>query len=298
MSQELKLKNGLTLSFREYGNRQGKPILFFHGFPGSSLQGRLIDRSRYSQKFRVLAFDRPGFGFSDHDESRKLTDVVEVVDHLISHLKIEKVDLLGVSGGSPYALATAALLPEKVSSLNLMCPLGPLHRPLLLLKMPVKAQILLLAARFFPHATSKVLASALAGVSTEKSSEPKSLNQQAKKSVVEEFSAQLPPSDVAVMSDPVIADLLSTSLFEAFNQGHQGPLHELKLFSSSWNFDLAKIKVPTHVLHGADDKVVPASLGKFISEKIKGSEFTLIENEGHYSLPINKTDLILERLAK
>jgi pimeloyl-ACP methyl ester carboxylesterase len=56
--------SSLKLFYREAGAKDDPVVLLLHGFPSSSHQYRgLIDR--LSDKFRVIAPDLPGFGFSD-----------------------------------------------------------------------------------------------------------------------------------------------------------------------------------------------------------------------------------------
>lgn len=287
---DFKLKSGRKVAYREFGNPQGEPIVFYHGFPGSSIQGGFFNDSSFVKDFRVIAFDRPGFGSSEFQTKRTLVDVSSDIQELMNHLKIHSFHLLGVSGGAPYAMATAALLPEQVKSLNLMCPLGPLYRPSLLMKMPFKAQALLMMTRLLPNLTSRMLNKALSQLSSSDSSSDGG-------SIVEKFSAELPPSDISIMTNPAFADILSTSLSHAFAQGSKGPLQELKIFTSNWKFNLKKIQAPSVILHGAEDRIVPPSIGKFLSDQIKNSEFIIVPKEGHYSLPINHVDQILKRLS-
>lgn len=290
MLTDFKLKSGRKIAYREFGNPEGEAIVFYHGFPGSSVQGGFFNGSSFVKDFRVIAFDRPGFGSSEFQADRTLVDVSADVQELMSHLQVSSFHVLGVSGGAPYAMATAAFLPEEVKSLNLMCPLGPLYRPSLMMKMPFKAQVLLMMTRLLPNTTSRMMNKALAQLSSSDSSSDS-------ESIVEKFSAELPPSDVSIMTNPAFADILSASLSHAFAQGSDGPLHELKIFTSNWKFSLGKIQVPSMILHGTEDRIVPPAIGKFLSDHIKNSEFILVPKEGHYSLPINHVDQVLKRLS-
>jgi pimeloyl-ACP methyl ester carboxylesterase len=42
-NQQIKLKDGRSLGYAEYGNLDGKPVFCFHGFPGSRLDWPLCD---------------------------------------------------------------------------------------------------------------------------------------------------------------------------------------------------------------------------------------------------------------
>jgi pimeloyl-ACP methyl ester carboxylesterase len=63
-NQTLKLKDGRTLGFAEYGDSQGKPIFEFHGNPSSRLGSGLFDETAKRMGIRVIGIDRPGMGMS------------------------------------------------------------------------------------------------------------------------------------------------------------------------------------------------------------------------------------------
>lgn len=61
--------------------------------------------------------------------------------------------------------------------------------------------------------------------------------------------------------------------------------------------DLAQAKVPTLVIHGRDDTLVPWQAGHEIAETIPGAEWELIEGMGHIITPA-LAPVIVERVAR
>lgn len=59
-SKTLKLRDGRTLSYADYG----PPIIYMHGFPGSRLEAALLTRFTTTTA-RIIAPDRPGMGALD-----------------------------------------------------------------------------------------------------------------------------------------------------------------------------------------------------------------------------------------
>ncbi|MGA2729291.1 MAG: alpha/beta fold hydrolase [Terracidiphilus sp.] len=87
-------RNGsaLNIFYREAGHKDDPVVLLLHGFPTSSHQYRgLIDRLSY--KYRVLAPDLPGFGFSDSPAAK---DFGYTFDHLAEIIE-SFTDVLGLS---------------------------------------------------------------------------------------------------------------------------------------------------------------------------------------------------------
>jgi proline iminopeptidase len=123
---ELPISGGEFLYWEACGNSGGKPALVLHGGPGSGCtpwHRRLFDPSAY----RVVLFDQRGCGRSrphasaaNADLSLNTTDhLLEDIEHLRLHLKIEKWLVLGGSWGSALALAYAQRFPKSVSELIL-----------------------------------------------------------------------------------------------------------------------------------------------------------------------------------
>ena len=66
-SQQIKLKDGRMLGYAEYGAPEGKPVFYFHGWPGSRLEWLAFDAGAAvaaELNARIIAVDRPGTGLS------------------------------------------------------------------------------------------------------------------------------------------------------------------------------------------------------------------------------------------
>lgn len=110
-----------TISFEESGNPEGKPIVVLHGGPGGGcppFYRQYFDPS----KWRIIMFDQRGCGKSTpHAELRENTtwDLVEDIEKLRSHLKIDKWVVFGGSWGSTLSLAYSQTYPERCTGLIL-----------------------------------------------------------------------------------------------------------------------------------------------------------------------------------
>lgn len=108
------LRNGQKLGYAEYGAPNGRPVFFFHGFPGSRLEAAYVEDRLASLNARFLAINRPGMGLSDYQKNRSILDFPDIVFELARHLELDKFAVLGISGGGPYALACAYKIPSKL----------------------------------------------------------------------------------------------------------------------------------------------------------------------------------------
>jgi pimeloyl-ACP methyl ester carboxylesterase len=92
------LSDGRKLGFAEFGEMQGEPVFYFHGFPGSRLEAKLAETMAKDSQVRFIGIDRPGFGLSDFKPKRALVDWPNDVTELADSLGIDQFFILGVSG--------------------------------------------------------------------------------------------------------------------------------------------------------------------------------------------------------
>jgi len=103
------------------GSPEGKPVFFLHGGPGGS-SSPYMRRFCDPAKFMMVLYDQRGSGKSKpFGEIKENTTqhLVEDIEHLRQHLKLEKIILFGGSWGATLALAYAETHPENVSGLVL-----------------------------------------------------------------------------------------------------------------------------------------------------------------------------------
>jgi pimeloyl-ACP methyl ester carboxylesterase len=123
--RRFRLRNGRWLAYSQYGASRGKPILYFHGWPGSRLEARVADQTAKEFNATLIAIDRPGFGMSDFQPGRAILDWPADVSEIADALRLERFAIAGISGGGPYALACALRIPERLTSVAIICGVGP-----------------------------------------------------------------------------------------------------------------------------------------------------------------------------
>jgi pimeloyl-ACP methyl ester carboxylesterase len=101
--------DGVDVFYREAGAENLPVVLLLHGFPSSSFQYRhLIHSLAHTGKYRVIAPDLPGFGFTVVPESRKYPYTFEgfktTVLAFLDALKITKFAVYIFDYGAPTAL--------------------------------------------------------------------------------------------------------------------------------------------------------------------------------------------------
>jgi pimeloyl-ACP methyl ester carboxylesterase len=122
----VELPDGRTLAWTESADPAGVPLLLLHGTPGGRL-GPAAQVARYTTMgLRVIAPERPGYGRSTARPGRRVVDDAADQVVLLDHLGLDRVIVLGGSGGGPHALALAAMAPERVAAVGVLVGAAPL----------------------------------------------------------------------------------------------------------------------------------------------------------------------------
>jgi pimeloyl-ACP methyl ester carboxylesterase len=113
--------DGVRLHYVERG--EGVPVVLLHG-NGSMIQdfatSGVLDRA--AERYRVIAFDRPGYGYSVRPRGRLWTPQAqaELLYKALGKLGVDRAIVVGHSWGTLVAVALASRHPESVRSLVLL----------------------------------------------------------------------------------------------------------------------------------------------------------------------------------
>lgn len=112
--------NGIRLHYDEQG--AGPPVLFLHGTGAHSLVAWERCLHDLPQGYRLITYDRRGFGRSTAGLARRLSDHVDDAVALLCQLDAAPATVVSQSGGSVIALHLATRHPELVSGLVMAEP--------------------------------------------------------------------------------------------------------------------------------------------------------------------------------
>lgn len=269
-NQQIKLRDGRSLGYAEYGNPDGKPVFCFHGSPGSRLDWTFFDDAcrLEDSNARIIVAERPGMGLSNFKRGRKILDWSDDVVELADALQLERFAVLGISGGGPYAAACAYKIPERLTGTVIISGMGPAEAP------GSKEG----TAWTFPGKSSVMRRVILGLTAMGMQKKPDRIESQ----MIEGFKG---PDKTLSLEKPELAKKIIESWLEAFRSGIAGVHHEAGLYTRPWRFRLQDIAVEVHLWHGEQDNNVPVSVGRYVADTIPKCHATFVENEGHFSLP-------------
>ena len=280
-NQQITLADGRRLGYAEYGAPQGKPVLYFHGFPSSRLEWPLFDTDATATQLgaRIIAVDRPGMGLSDFKRGRRLLDWPNDVAELADALQLDRFSVLGMSGGGPYAAACALMFPGRLAAAAIVSGMGPSQAP------GARDGTAMLLPGKTPWMRRLLLIGMAAGLRRDPDR------------IISRFEAESSEPDRAFFARPEVRQMFIDTLREAVHPGTRGASWEGALYARPWGFRLEDISSEVHLWHGDLDANVPPSVGRYVAEAIPNCRARFYPDEGHVSLGASHMEEILNALV-
>jgi pimeloyl-ACP methyl ester carboxylesterase len=127
--QTIGLAGGRTVGFADYGIPDARAVLWCHGGPGSRLEPACLRREAGEAGLRIIGIDRPGYGLSAPQPGRTIAGWVPEALAVAGHLGIGQFAAVGTSTGGAFALALAALAPQRVPGVVACCSMTDIRWP-------------------------------------------------------------------------------------------------------------------------------------------------------------------------
>lgn len=276
----VKLAGGRQLAYTDIGDPGGSCVVFFHGAPMSRLHLVGLDGEFAVRGLRVVSPDRPGYGGSSPQPGRSMADWPNDVAALADALGIGRVMVAGHSSGGPYAVACAALRPERVLAGVVLGGVADMTWPGAregyiedenqIMSLPDEGAATAWCAERYGADGARFLASPFA----------------------------FPQPDVALLGrDEAFERALTGAVIEAFRQGVIGYAQDVHVQGRPWPFDPSRIAVPFEILHGMLDTLVPVAHSHHTASSIPGSTFSTLPGHGHLT-PVVELPAILSALRR
>jgi pimeloyl-ACP methyl ester carboxylesterase len=278
------LPDGRQLGYAEYGHPEGKPIFYFHGFPGSRLEAGHLQNIALLNNYRLIGIDRPGMGMSALEPKRSILSWADDVETLADCLGINKFSIVGHSGGAPFVAACAYKIPHRLHGAAIVSGMAPFEIPEVTTSLPRGQRFINSAIRARPWIAMSMMRLTLAMFK--------------KPWMLKHALKHMPEVDQFVIRSLGNNETIRAMLLEPFKHGVAGAAQEFQLIVRPWGFNLPNIKCPVTIWQGGLDKQVPLAHAKIYTKLIPNAKFTFFKQEGHLSLLVNHGEEILRSVCE
>lgn len=269
---ELTLADGRTLHAYDTGPDGGLPILWHHGTPNIGAPPVPLLPAAERLGFRWVSYDRPGYGGSTPEPGRDVGSAAAYATAVADALGIDRFAVVGHSGGSSHALACAALLPDRVLGVVSIAGLAPYGAE---------------GLDWFggmSEAGEASLRAAVAGRAAKEAYEASS----------DVDDPGFVPADSAALAG--VWSWFEDVVRPALAGGPGGLIDDDLAYVAPWRCDPADVVAPVLLLHGDQDRVVPAAHGRWLAGRCPSAELRLGPGDGHISV-LRSAEAALDWLA-
>jgi len=263
---------GRYLGVAEFGPPTSEQsIVWFHGTPGARRQipeaaRRLADE----QGVRIIGIDRPGVGLSTPHLYHRLLDFTVDLEMALGRLGIERLSTVGLSGGAPYALASAHAFADRVPSVGILGGVVPSGG-----EEGAHGGLVSLATRFKP--LLPMLSEPMGSLLTTFVRVARPIASPA----LDLYARFAPEGDREVLGVPENKEMFLDDLLNSGRHGMRAVAYDAILFTRYWGFDVRDLRVPVTWWQGDEDNIVPLAHAEHIVALIPGAELRVRPGDGH-----------------
>ncbi len=259
---DLDLADGRTLHVYDTGEQDGTRLAVFwhHGTPNTGTPPEPLFPAADRLGIRWVSYDRPAYGGSTPRPGRDVASAADDVRSIADAFGIGRFAALGHSGGATHALASGALLPERVIATVCVATVAPFGAEGLdwFAGMAPSGEADLRAAAAGRAALERHLASA-------------------------EFDpAMFTEADEAALNGSW--SWLAGVAGQAIEGGPAGQVDDDLAYVAPWGFDAAQVTAPVLFLHGGQDRIAPSSHGEWLARRCPSAQLRLYSDDGHISI--------------
>jgi pimeloyl-ACP methyl ester carboxylesterase len=282
---QIKLNDGRTLGYAEYGDPQGKPVLYFHGLPSSRLEGNrpAIDEIATRLHARIIAPDRPGIGLSDF-KLYTIASWPDIVTEFADKLGLDRFAVMGLSSGGKYVVACACKIPQRLTAAGSVSGTCPFDLPGAKETLSKQDNQLYGLADKAPWLFRLMLWK---------------IARDARKNPSSIFSlfTDVSEPDKVTLARPDVKKVFEEMVIESFRQGTRGAAVDWMLEARPWGFSLQEIRMPVFIWHGEADKILSVEQGRILAKAIPNARSKFFPNEGH-TLIVNHYEELLSSVVR
>ncbi len=267
--QVMTLADGRVLSWYEYGDPKGRPVLTLENIGSSIPDHELFEDWYREQGLRVILLVRPGYGISTAKPELQFRDLLPDIRALCTQLEITRPVMAAYCCGAAYALCAAAQDSEIFERLGVLAPTVPIEY-FELDQLDWMHSVFLKLFQRDPRLFVLVGRLALRGVS------------RAPEKYFAKLAKTMGPRDRELLENPAILSRIIRQMRLRHFQGAQVQIEEYLRLQQPWQVDLGQIRMPVLLWHGEDDRSISLGSARALAAAIPGVHFKALPGQGRF----------------
>jgi pimeloyl-ACP methyl ester carboxylesterase len=244
----------ISIYYEDHGS--GRPVVLIHGFPLNGHSWEKQEATLLGEGYRVITYDRRGFGASSRPSNGYDYDTLaRDLEILLAHLRIKDAVLVGFAmGGGEVARYLCAYGPARIGKAAFISSITP-H----LLRTP---------------------------------DNPEGLNREVFEEMIDAIRVDRLTFLTAFLGDYYNLDLYGGNRVSpeivrlgwdiAAHASQRASTEVVAAWMTDFRSDLAKIDIPTLIVHGTTDRILPIeATGDRLHQMLPGSQYAVIEGGPH-----------------
>jgi pimeloyl-ACP methyl ester carboxylesterase len=275
------------IGFAEFGDPQGRAIFWLHGTPGARRQIPMEARVYAEENgIRLIGIDRPGIGSSTPFQYDTVFAFAEDLRTIADTLGIEKMAVVGLSGGGPYTLACAAAMPDRVVAVGVLGGVAPTMG-----SDAIKGGVMALGSVVAPALQVVGLPLRLAAVALIRLIRPVATP------ALYAYARVSPEADRRLLVRPEFRAMFLDDLLNGSRKQLAAPFADVIVFARHWGFALEEVKIPVHWWHGDKDHIVPFAHGQHVVDRLPDAQLYHLPGESHLA-GLGRAEEILQTMSE
>lgn len=262
---------GRRIGFAEFGSAQGRAVFWLHGTPGARRQIPVEARA-FAERMnvRLIGIDRPGIGSSTPYRYENVLAFTDDLRTVADTLGVDRMAIVGLSGGGPYTLASAYAMPDRVVAVGALGGVAPVVGP-----DAVDGGLMKLGAFVAPllevgGVPAGIVASSLIRLARPFASP-----------IIDLYGRVSPEGDRLLLARPEFKAMFLDDLLNGSRKQMAAPFADIVVFAQDWGFRVSEVKTPVRWWHGDTDHIVPFEHGLHMVDLLPDAQFHHLPGESH-----------------
>ncbi|NDK88712.1 alpha/beta hydrolase [Gordonia desulfuricans] len=275
------------IGFAEFGSATGRAVIWLHGTPGARRQVPTEARQFAADNhIRLIGLDRPGVGSSTAHRYQRVIDFPADLGPVLEALGIDEFSVVGLSGGGPYALATAYAFPTRVVDVGILGGVAPTVGPDAITGGAMTygslaAPLVRVAGAPLGQAISSFL----------------SIARPVADPAIRLYGRFSPSADRELLARPEFRAMFLDDLLHGGRRRMEAPFTDILVFARDWGFRVGDVTAPVRWWHGDHDHIIPFDHGRHMVSLLPDAKLLALPGESHLSTLGSSVDILTELLS-